>query len=82
MTKKESRYEDDEKISIHRTRQSDDSRHVHIIDKETGDTGHIVYDKDGDVTYIRMPNTPHDDSQYDDKRDTPPTKDSPPQRNK
>ena len=52
----------------HYTRSSDDSQHVIIGDSNDPNHGHIVYNSDGDVVYIRGEGTSKEDAQYDTNR--------------
>jgi hypothetical protein len=55
----------DRVVDKHYTRQSDGFRQVIIGDDKKENHGHIVYDKEGDVVYIRGEDTPRDRAEYD-----------------
>lgn len=55
-------------VDKHYTRSSDDARAVIIGKDNDSNHGHIVYDKGGDVVYIRGEGTSKEDAQYDTRR--------------
>lgn len=48
--------------------RSDGTRHVIVGDDKDPDHGHIVYDKEGDVVYIRGEGTSRDTPEYDTRK--------------
>lgn len=49
----------------HYERMNDGTRHVILGDSDDPNHGHIIYNQDGDVIYIRAEGNDHDQPNYD-----------------